>query len=178
LEALTKQFSQFVIPLILVALVFVIVFVLKTFLGSKTTQQAEHEALPYALRKSLLTNAERSFFGVLEEVASHARYHVFTQIPLGSLVYVERGTGSYQSYRNRVDRKTLDFVLASKDTLAPVLAVELDDSTREREDRRERDAFVDEVLAKAGLPLMHVRARAAYDPKSLAQDISDAVGGR
>jgi len=178
LEALAKQFSQLVIPLILVVLAFVIVFVLKTFLRSKTPKQAEYEALPYALRRSLLTNAERSFFGVLEEVAGQGHYKVFTQIPLGSLVYVEKGTGSYQSYWNKVDRKTLDFVLASKDTLAPVLAIELDDSSHEREDRRERDAFVDEVLAKAGLPLMHVKARVAYDPKTLAQDISNAVGGR
>lgn len=178
MEALTKQFSQLVIPLILVALVFVIVFALKTFLRSKTPQQAEHEALPYALRRSLLTNTERSFFGVLEEVASRGQYYLFTQIPLGSLVYVEKGTGSYQSYRNKIDRKTLDFVLASKDTLTPLLAVELDDSSHEREDRQVRDAFVDEVLAKAGLPLMHVKARAAYDPKALAQDISNAVSGR
>jgi hypothetical protein len=37
-------------------------------------------------------------------------------------------------------------------TFAPCLAVELDDSSHLRADRRERDAFVDEVLASVGIP--------------------------
>jgi very-short-patch-repair endonuclease len=74
-----------------------------------------------------------------------------------------------------VDRKSVDFVLFDRNAVSPVLAIELDDSSHDREDRQERDAFVDGVLAKAGLPLLHVRAQAAYDPKQLSASIGEAV---
>jgi Protein of unknown function (DUF2726) len=111
----------------------------------------------------------------LEQVTDSSKYYLFPQVSLGNLVDVEKGTRPYQTHRNRVDRKSLDFVLCDRSTLSPVLAIELDDSSHGREDRRERDAFVDGVLAKAGLPLLHIRAQAAYDPKQLAASIGEAM---
>ena len=122
-----------------------------------------------------MSKAERSFFGVLEQVTDSSKYHIFPQVSLGNLVDIEKGTRPYQTHHNRVDRKSVDFVLCDKSALSPVLAVELDDASHDREDRQERDAFVDRVLAKAGLPLLHVRAQAAYDPKQLSASIGEAV---
>jgi very-short-patch-repair endonuclease len=112
---------------------------------------------------------------VLEQVTDSSKYYIFPQVSLNNLVTVEKGTGSYQTYHNKVDRKSVDFVLFEKSTISPVLAIELDDSSHDREDRQERDAFVDRVLAKAGLPLLHVRAQAAYDPKQLAASIIETI---
>jgi hypothetical protein len=122
-----------------------------------------------------MSRAERSFFGVLEQVTDSSKYYIFPQVSLSNLVTVKNGTGSYLAFRNKVDRKSVDFVLFERSAISPVLAIELDDSSHDREDRQERDAFVDGVLAKAGLPLLHVRAQAAYDPKQLAASISEAI---
>jgi hypothetical protein len=122
-----------------------------------------------------MSKAERSFFGVLEQVTDSSKYYIFPQVSLNNLVTVEKGTGSYQAFHNKVDRKSVDFVLFDRNAISPVLAIELDDSSHDREDRQERDAFVDRVLAKAGLPLLHVRAQAAYDPKQLAASITEAI---
>ena len=40
--------------------------------------------------------------------------------------------------------------------------MELDDSSHDAEDRRERDEFVDQALAAAGLAIVHVRAKRGY----------------
>ena len=133
------------------------------------------EDLPYVLKRYLMSKAERSFFGALEQVTDSSKYYIFPQVSLNNLVTVEKGTGSFQAFHNKVDRKSVDFVLFDRSAVSPVLAIELDDSSHDREDRQERDAFVDRVLAKAGLPLLHVRVQTAYDPKSLAEDISRAV---
>jgi len=171
LSTLLKQY-WWIILLIAVGLL-----VLQSIKGSrnKGTPSEKSEDLPYVLKRYLMSKAERSFFGVLEQVTDSSKYYIFPQVSLNNLVTVEKGAGSYQAFHNKVDRKSVDFVLFDKSALSPVLAIELDDSSHDREDRQERDAFVDRVLAKAGLPLLHVRAQAAYDPKQLAASIGEAV---
>ena len=171
LSTLLKQY-WWIILLIAVGLL-----VLQSTKGSrnKRTSSEKSEDLPYVLKRYLMSKAERSFFGVLEQVTDSSKYYLFPQVSLGNLVDVEKDTGSYQTYHNKVDRKSVDFVLFDRNAVSPVLAIELDDSSHDREDRQERDAFVDGVLAKVGLPLLHVRVQAAYDPKQLAASIGEAV---
>ena len=160
-----------------IVLVVLALLVLQSTKGSrnKGTPSEKSEDLPYVLKRYLMSPAERSFFGVLEQVTDSSKYYIFPQLSLSKLVTVETGTESYQTYHNKVDRKSVDFVLFDRNAISPVLAIELDDSSHDREDRQERDAFVDRVLAKAELPLLHVRAQAAYDPKQLAASIGEAV---
>ncbi len=170
--ALTLLKQYWWIILIVLALV-----VLQSAKGSRNKGSSSKRSndLPYVLKHYLMSKAERSFFGVLEQVTDSSTYYIFPQVSLSNLVTVEKGTGSYQTFYNKIDRKSVDFVLCDRVAVSPVLAIELDDSSHDREDRQERDAFVDQVLAKAGLPLLHVRAQAAYDPKQLAASISEAI---
>jgi hypothetical protein len=62
----------------------------------------------------------------------------------------------------RVAQKHLDFVLYDNDTTEIVLAVELDDRSHARRERRLRDAFLDEVLAGCKVRFLRVRAQAFY----------------
>jgi hypothetical protein len=160
-----------------IILVVLVLVVLQFIRGSRSTGKSgkDSEDLPYVLGQYLMSRAKWSFFGVLEQVTDSAKYYIFPQLSLAKLVDVEKGTGSYQTYHNKVDRKSVDFVLFDKGTLSPVLVLELDDSSHDREDRQDRDAFVDRVLAKAGLPILHIRAQAAYDPKQLTASISEAI---
>ena len=171
LSTLLKQY-WWIILLIAVGLL-----VLQSTKGSrnKGTPSEKSEDLPYVLKGYLISKAERSFFGVLEQVTDSSKYYIFPQMLLSNIVDVEKGTKSPRGFRNKIDHKTIDFVLFDRNTISPVLAIELDDSSHDREDRQERDAFVDRVLAKVGLPLLHVRAQAAYDPKQLAASIGEAV---
>lgn len=160
-----------------VALIVLIFLVLQSNKGSRRreTSSRESEDLPYVLKRYLMSRAERSFFVVLEQVTDSSKYYIFPQVSLGNLITVEKGTVSYQAFHNKVDRKSDDFVLFERSTISPVLAVELDDASHDRDDRQERDAFVDQVLAKAGLPLLHVRAQAAYDPKQVAASMASSI---
>jgi very-short-patch-repair endonuclease len=175
MPTLFKQLSGLIVPITLVVVVVIVLLLVKGLSRGKTTHPAEREDLPYEPRRALMTPAERSFFGVLEQVVDASKYRIFPQVTLASLVAVKRGTSAYQSYHNKIDRKTVDYALFSKDTFMPRLVIELDDSSHDHEDRKERDAFLDSVLAKAGLPLLHVKTRSGYDPKGLAEDISKVL---
>ena len=129
--------------------------------------------LPYQRKDYLLTKAERSFFGVLRSAVAD-QYLVFAKVRLADLVFIPRGTDKRQSHFNRIQLKHIDFVLCDHKAVRPLLAIELDDSSHERADRRERDGFVDSALAAAGLPILHMPARSGYN----VQDVANAIRQR
>jgi very-short-patch-repair endonuclease len=94
------------------------------------------------------------------------------------LLTISPGTQQFRAYQNKIDRKHVDFVLCTSDDLAPVLAVELDDGSHERRDRRARDAFVDRALDIAGLPILRVPAQRGYAPGELRGLIEAKLTGQ
>lgn len=130
---------------------------------------AEEEApitYPFQRRKHLLSAAERSFYEVLRRVVG-GRFNLFLKVRLADIVYVERGTGQWQSHFNRIQSKHVDFLLCDAKLIAPMTVIELDDSSHDREDRKSRDKVVDAVCKAAGLRVIRIRAQRAYSPESL-----------
>ena len=143
-------------------------------IGVGNSTAAEPEPLPYKRKDFLLTKAERSFFGVLQTAAG-TQYLIFAMVRLADLIYIARGTKSRQSHFNRIQSKHIDFVLCDPQSVRPLLAIELDDSSHDRPDRQDRDSFVDAALAVAGLPILRVPARSGYNAKELAQSIHESI---
>jgi hypothetical protein len=127
---------------------------------------ATEAQLPYRLRDDFLSRAEHSFYHVLR-LAVNDQATICTKVNLGDIFFVS-GTSESQKYRNKIDRKHVDFLLCHPHTMKPLLGLELDDKSHDRPDRIERDQFVDNVFRATGLPLLHIPARAAYDANSLA----------
>jgi hypothetical protein len=130
---------------------------------------------PYEPIPALLTAAERDFFAVLRD-ATPAGFAVYPQVRLAGLVQVKPAARRDKSHWWRIHAKCLDFVLVDAASFALRLVVELDDSSHLRADRRERDAFVDEVLAGVGIPILHVRWQRRYDVQLLASQIAAHIG--
>jgi hypothetical protein len=130
-------------------------------------QYNEPEKLPYRLRDDFLSNAEASFFQVLKTMIGD-HLVICPKVSLAELFFVPRSNEAYQIYQNKIDRKRIDFLLCNPQTLRPVFAIELDDSSHERPDRQARDAFVEEVFATTELPLVRVPAQLAYNTHDLA----------
>ena len=137
--------------------------------------EAVRPRLPYRKKDYFLLQAERSFFGVLKKSVA-GELIVLSKVRLAGVVYVEKGTGAWQLFFNRIQSKHVDFVLCTLDTIQPVLVIELDDSSHDRKDRHDRDAFVNEALAAAGLPILHVPARQKYNPVELKARIAERLG--
>jgi hypothetical protein len=107
--------------------------------------------------------------------ATGNRAVVSPKVNLGDVFFVARPNEN-QSYRNRIDRKHLDFLLCDPMTMRPVLGIELDDSSHKRVSRQERDQLVDDVFKAAGLPLEHVRVHVNYDVADLSRWLSQYLG--
>lgn len=82
----------------------------------------------------------------------------------GDILVPPRGD---RSALRRVSQKHVDFLLCHPETLKPLVAVELDDRSHDRADRKARDVFVDQSFASAGLPIVHVPVTGHYDVREL-----------
>jgi len=133
------------------------------------------QSFPFAKRKYFFSAAERSFYEVLRRLLPE--HTVFAKVKLAELVYVTKNGSEWRSHQNRIDRKHLDFVLCDAD-LSPVLAIELDDSSHREQPRRERDAFVDQVLTAAGIPIVRIPASRGYQLDELREILSPHLNVR
>lgn len=122
------------------------------------TEPQPEEPFPYRKRLSVMTEREKAFFRKLEEEYGND-YYIFPQIKLDKLMEVDDFYRyQYKDYEhlNKINRKSVDFILADKTTLETKLAIELDDSTHWRLDRKQRDEFVEDILERCDIPLKRV----------------------
>jgi hypothetical protein len=131
----------------------------------------------FASCETLCTPAERAFLGVLD-LAVPEGYRVFTKVRLSDLVRVQPGlkASARQAAFNRISRKHVDFVICKADDLSIVGVIELDDRSHDRPDRRRRDAFIDEAMGSADIPILHLAARRSYEVNEVKRLLTDVLG--
>jgi hypothetical protein len=123
--------------------------------------EKEEITFPYRINKRFLSNAEHSFYLVAKQALGDD-YVLCPQVSMAGIFWIPYEKG-YQTALNRIHRKRIDFVVCDARTMKLQFAIELDDSSHEQDDRIERDEFVDQVFRSAGLPLIRIRARDAYN---------------
>ena len=141
----------------------VIIIILAVLAALKAKQPAKDGEISFDTRDTLFSPSERSFLGVLEQ-SLDSRYRVFGKVRLGDLVKpAKRLSNSKRTTAlNKINQKHVDFVVCSALDLAVIGVVELDDQSHGREDRAGRDAFVDQALATATIPIVHFSAKRTY----------------
>src|ERR1700730_15954511 len=123
---------------------------------------------PYFRRKFILSRAEKYFYGILRRVVDP--HTVLAKVRLADLVEADERHRLWRSNFNRIQSKHIDFVICDA-ALCPIIAVELDDSSHQRADRRARDGDVDRILEIASLPILRVSVQQAYDAKELERQL-------
>ena len=130
--------------------------------------------LPYFARERLLTKTELRFFRSLRK-AVQDEWEIFAMVRIADLLRVKKDAKNKRTWINKILAKHIDFVLCDRNSLKPLLCIELDDSSHERPDRMERDKFVDEAFDAAGLPLIRIPVSENYPPAELRNVIREIV---
>ena len=127
----------------------------------------------YALRDDFISPAELSFFRVLRHAVGDELY-ILSKVNLADLVYAPSQPAQFVAWQ-KINRKHVDFVVCSAESLRPRLVIELDDRSHQRADRAARDRFVDGIFAEVGLPVLRVPARFAYSATELTHAIQQKL---
>jgi len=118
------------------------------------------EPLPFRLRDDFLSAAEISFYHVLLSTVGD-ELTICPKVNLGDIFFVSHPERNQAAW-NRISRKHIDFLLCDRRSMRPRAGIELDDSSHARQDRQERDEFVQKVFETAGLALLRFPAQRSY----------------
>ena len=148
--------------------VLLIIFAIGVALFNLLFRQSTEELLPYE-KKPFVFDAmsELVLYRTLTELFGD-KYYIFPQMSYGRIVRVKKGENS--KYRNRFDKKIADFVLCEKDKAVAQLVIELDGSSHQLEKKMERDTRVDKMMAKIGVPILHLKT-SSMDRNSIKTEI-------
>jgi hypothetical protein len=131
------------------------------------------DELPYKLKEFLLTDREKEFYKVLLPIVQ--KYNLLVAIKPRIADFIEltlnREHKKHTSSLSRISQKHVDFLLCDS-SMRPIIAVELDDSSHDESNRKDRDEFVDKVYKKVGFPIKHIYD---YTPDSLNLDIIELL---
>lgn len=127
-------------------------------------------------KAQVLTEREKNFYETIRLIAEKHNLNVSAKMRLADIVKVsdEIKTQSSLWWSNfeKISQKHIDFALQDKTNLEIKLLIEIDDYTHQREDRIERDNFVDSVCEQANIPILHL-----YDVTGLEEKIVNILHG-
>jgi hypothetical protein len=151
-----------ILPIIIIFLALCVFFFLKERLGEGKENDYSEDYKHYVKRNYLMSKAEHEFFKALQETVKD-KYYIVPQVQLSKIVEVNHYEHQKRKYFNKIDRKSVDFVLFNKEYFTPYMAIELDDSSHMLPPREVRDDFVGSMLERVGIKLIRVPVAKSYD---------------
>lgn len=130
---------------------------------------------PYRLREHFLSPAEQTFYLALSDILRDQLVvellSICPKVALADLITVSRPNENIHQL-SKLHRKTIDFLLIHRQTLAPALAIELD---YPKQAHHRQDTFLEEVFTSANLPFLRVTVQDSYDANTLANQVRAAI---
>ena len=124
--------------------------------------------LPFSKKKKFLTPSEVRFFKTLEQ-AVEGKYYVFPQVHLPSLLSADQEEFDYYKYQDKIEREAVDYVIADKNNLSPLLAIAL------QFEGQTPDDFAEMAFRDAGFPLLKIKSEKIYDVRKISELINNLI---
>ena len=127
----------------------------------------------YRAKRYITTLNELHFYEVLLEIAQELDLILFSQVSLYSIIEPKKNLNyaTWIKFFNKINRKSIDFVLVDKLNCRIKLCIELDDSTHNRYKRIKRDNFIDKLFKQVGINLLRYPVYPVYYKETLKNKI-------
>lgn len=100
--------------------------------------------------KAPMTAVERKLYYTIREALKHENVIILAQVNMTGFIQCDRK--NWKAF-NRICRKSIDFLICDREA-APLVAIELQDKTHDKPDRKKSDQTKAEVLETAHMPLV------------------------
>lgn len=170
------------IVILLASVVIIAGVIVSWSIGGKGRKQgiyvnAKKFAYKYRRKEQLMTNYEAKFFRRLEKVAGD-RYYIFPQVHLSSILDHKVKGQDWRAALSTIQRKSVDYVLCSREDLRITYAIELDDSSHDQDERVDRDRTVERILADSGVVLVRFRNSNEMSDEEIKNQFIKAVNSQ
>ena len=132
-----------------------------------TKAEKEYE---YKKKGYFFTKAESAFYRNLVK-ATEEHYIVLSKVRIADLIEPNYTpyTETYGKAFNKISRKHVDFVLIDKQKLMISAAIELDDSSHEKANRKKSDHIKNMAFKNAGLALFRIKKGTDFNSDKLKE---------
>lgn len=163
--------TKFVLWLI----IFVIIGILFKILDKKSSKINARES--YQSRQ-LLSKRELQEYFKLKQYADARGWLICPKVRLWDLIEPKKRVARKQSLENMIRAKHVDFLLVDQ-SMKVIGVLELNDSTHDRADRKQRDSFVRDALEGAGIIMIQTRSITpeTLDSFRIEKDLVSEAGG-
>lgn len=149
---------EIIIGLLIIAIGIIFYFKLKTKTNDEVIEiKNKDEELPYKKKEYIFSINEYRFYKKLRAITDEKNLIILTKMRLADVIEVEKGTKEYMKWFNYIKAKHIDFIICEKETVKPILLIELDDSSHKQEKRIQRDNFVDKILESVNIKILHIK---------------------
>ncbi|WP_024862041.1 DUF2726 domain-containing protein [Ruminococcus flavefaciens] len=121
---------------------------------------------PYK-KKYILTKNEYYFYNNLKEIIAPLNLQILAKIRLADLIEVDTNKAGkeFMKYFGKIKSKHIDFAIV--DNMKVIMLLELDDNSHNKEDRKERDSFVNNALLTVGYTVVRTNGNLDIIKKAL-----------
>jgi len=121
--------------------------------------------------KSMLSRGEMAFYDPLREIVA-GRYEILLKPSLVDVLNCR----DHPRFHN-IATMHVDFMLCDRQTLRPLLAIELDDLSHNTPARIAADRWKEQLLAERQIPLLRQPCEVAYDVLAVKEAIDRTIAG-
>jgi hypothetical protein len=100
-------------------------------------------------KKNIQTSTEKIFYQILKQKLPN--YYIGVQVSMSAIIE------SNIEDRKNYNRSYLDYVICDEQVTRPLLIIELDDSTHNKEKRKDQDQMKNAIIQDAKIPLYRVK---------------------
>jgi hypothetical protein len=136
---------------------------------SSAPDESPTSYFPYKLKVRTMNESEQALYINLSKnlgnefiILSKVRIEDFIDVKYGKLTEKERF-----GLRGKIKSRHVDFLVCDIATTKPLLAIELDGLSHVKNERIERDKFVNELYKKIGLPIRHILVGSNFSEEAI-----------
>ena len=156
-----------IILILVLLIVFAVVFV---FFKANSQRATSGATWPFYAKKPLSQPEQVLYFRLTEALPEHI---VLAQVQLSRILGIKKGH-NHQSWLNRINRMSADFVVCNKDS-SIVAVIELDDPSHQKLDRKTADEKKDKALSAAEIKIIRWQAKAIPDVSAIKAQFSTSL---
>ena len=133
--------------------------------------QSQISKYTYKRRQYIMSKAENDFYKVLQDSLGSG-YMIYPQAHLDLFLDHRTKGQSWTGALSTIQRKSVDFLICSREYYSPLVAIELDDASHQRPERVDRDAKLEEIFNQANMPLVRITWQYKYDANDILHRLS------
>ena len=160
--------------LYLILIIIIILLAINTFLNKftiadKNDNNNNYNNDSYERKEYLMTKNELKFYKQLKKITDKLELTIFAQV---SLYQVIRNK-NFKDF-NKIKSKSIDFVITENNGKIK-MCIELDDKSHNKNNRIERDNFINEIFNQANMKLLRIPVQDFYNLENLELKIKESL---